>query len=262
MLNNSFRAVHIVGDLHGHKHSLRNAYNAGHVKENDLVICLGDVGINYGSQTNRRGERKSFAKFPFQFLFVYGNHEQRPEEIEGYVKTKVPELTANNWHENDCGTVYMDPEFPNQWFAIDGAAYIVGNMSLLTVGGATSIDKHLREPFRTWWPTENIRSKDITKALSHGAHGFSLILTHTCPEECIPVEDNYHNPDEKLLSELFNRLTWDYWFCGHWHINKDLEDSKFFFLNANLTNDDKLSFVTFDLTESDNDDDVTDTTLL
>lgn len=248
-----FRAVHIVGDIHGHKHSLWNAYNAGHIKENDIVICLGDVGINYGLQDNRRGERKSFAKFPFQFLFVYGNHEQRPEEIEGYVKTQISALTADNWHENDCGTVYMDPEFPNQWFAIDGAAYILNHMTFLTVGGATSIDRHRRQPFKSWWPTENIRSEDIKKALNHGAHDFSVILTHTCPEECIPVEDTYNNPDEKLLSELFNQLTWDYWFCGHWHLNAVLEEDKFYFLDANLTNDDKLTFVTFDLTTNNRD---------
>ncbi len=249
-MDTQFRAVHIVGDIHGHKHSLRKAYEAGYVQDNDLVICLGDVGINYGSETNRKGERDAFAKFPFQFLFLYGNHEQRPEEIESYVKVPVATLTKDGYFKNDCGVVYMDPSYPNQWFAIDGAAYMVGYLSILTVGGATSIDKHRRKPFQSWWPTENIRYQDIEKALNHGTNHFSLILSHTCPEELIPVEDKYNNPDEKLLSVLYEQLKWDYWFCGHWHMNEAIPEEGFYFLDANLTSDDKLTFITFNMEDT------------
>lgn len=241
----NFRAIHIVGDLHAHKHSIHKAYQAGHIKEDDLVICLGDVGINYGQETNRTGERKAFAKFPFQFLFVYGNHEQRPEELDNYQRTEIERLTKENYHVNDCGVVYMDPAYPNQWFAIDGAAYIINNSSFLTVGGATSIDRARRKPFQSWWPTENIRAADITKALNHGVTHFSIILSHTCPEVLIPFEDKYNNPDEKLLDVLYEQLTWDYWFCGHWHINKEIEKDSFYFLDANLSSDDTLTFTTF-----------------
>lgn len=241
--------IHIVGDLHGHKHSIRKAYQAGYIKENDLVICLGDVGINYGSETNRKGERDAFAKFPFQFLFVYGNHEQRPEEIESYLKLPVAALTKDDYYDNDCGMVYVDPSYPNQWFAIDGAAYIIGDSSFLTVGGATSIDKARRKPYQSWWPTENIRVEDINKALNHDTTHFTFILSHTCPEVLIPFEDKYNNPDEKLLNVLYEQLTWDYWFCGHWHIKKEVEEDNFYFLDANLSSDDTLTFTTFQLNE-------------
>jgi len=236
-MNRQFNRIHIVGDLHGHKHSLRNAWQAGWITNDDLVICLGDVGINYGTHSNRRGERKSFAKFPFQFLFIYGNHEQRPEEKLNYQLTQV-----------EIGEVYMDAEFPNQWFAVDGAAYQLGIYSFLTVGGATSIDKHRREAYKSWWPTENIRAADIYKALDHDTSHFSFILTHTCPESLIPFADKYNNPDEKLLDVLREQLTWDYWFCGHWHINETVPEENFYFLNANLNSIDKLAFVTFDAT--------------
>lgn len=61
------------------------------------------------------------------------------------------------------------------------------------------------------------------------------ILTHTCPSRYIPVEAFLSGVDqstidqstEMWLDSLADRLKYKRWLCGHWHIDKRIDNFRF-----------------------------------
>lgn len=112
--------VYITGDIHGdynrflelerfcHKHNLGM---------NDWIVCLGDVGLNYyGKDDPREWSIKTIAAdIPANLFCIHGNHERRPSRKDGYKLRKIC--------GDICGRVWYDPQYPNQYFAIDGEVY-------------------------------------------------------------------------------------------------------------------------------------------
>ena len=52
------------------------------------MIVLGDAGINYYANEQDIYLKNSLLQYPMTFFCIHGNHEERPENIEGY-KTKI-----------------------------------------------------------------------------------------------------------------------------------------------------------------------------
>ena len=60
-------------------------------------------------------------------------------------------------------------------------------------------------------------------------------MTHTCPEKYIPVEallpginqDFVDRSTERWLDAIEDKLSYDAWYCGHWHINKRADKMHF-----------------------------------
>lgn len=84
--------------------------------------------------------KEELAKLPITLFCVRGNHEKRPETIEGY-----REVT---WHG---GSVYMEEAFPNLIFAKDGEIYDIDGKKTIVIGGAYSIDKWYRLKMNYKW---------------------------------------------------------------------------------------------------------------
>ena len=63
------------------------------------------------------------------------------------------------------------------------------------------------------------------------------VLSHTCPyqyeprEAFLPMIDQSTVDDstEKWLEEIEQKLRYDHWFCGHWHIDKRIDRMHFLF---------------------------------
>ena len=91
----------------------------------------------------------------------------------------------------------------------------------------------------TWFedeqPSAEIK-RDVERTLARLNWRVDTMLTHTCPIKFTPTEAMFPGLDQKKIdksTELWldtieDRLTYDHWFCGHWHINKDL--GRFHFL--------------------------------
>ena len=103
--------IYITGDTHG---DFRK-FNHLNLKDEDIMIILGDVGINYYLDDYDRNLKERLSKYNFKFFFIQGNHEERPENISSY-------------HEVEMfgGQVYIEDEYPNLifdstsgWFAQD-----------------------------------------------------------------------------------------------------------------------------------------------
>ena len=71
--------------------------------ENDLIVILGDAGLNYyGNDKGDSGRKRNLNKWNVPILCVHGNHEMRPESLATY--------SEKEWNG---GTVYYEEEFPN-----------------------------------------------------------------------------------------------------------------------------------------------------
>lgn len=121
--------IYITGDTHGDFGRYFDFTDNNKLTENDVMIVLGDAGLNYYGD-ERDADRKHFVNsFPFITFCIHGNHEMRPSDISSY-KTK---MFCN-------GSVWYEEEYPNILFAKDGEVYQFGELSCIVIGGAYSIE--------------------------------------------------------------------------------------------------------------------------
>ena len=163
-------------------------------------------------------------------LCIHGNHEIRPASLPSY-RTK-------QWNG---GTVWVEEAFPRLLFAMDGEIFDLEGLRHLVIGGAYSVDKFYRlARGYGWWPDEQpsqeIKDKVIQTLCSCGWQ-VDTVLSHTCPyqyepqEAFLPMIDQSTVDDstEKWLEEIEQKLRYDHWFCGHWHIDKRVDRMHFLF---------------------------------
>lgn len=62
-----------------------------------------------------------------------------------------------------------------------------------------------------------------------------LVLSHTCPQKYVPIEAFMPGLDqafvdhstEEWLDQIEDKLDYNAWFCGHWHIDKRIDKMHF-----------------------------------
>ena len=225
---NEFDRIFITGDKHGDFLSLINDSVRCGYTEHDLLIILGDVGVNYygtaggGKKDNLAKERLS--QIPCTVLCIHGNHELRPTstEIAGQYR-KI------GWM-ND--TAYIEDAFPRLIFAEDGARYHINGRDFLVIGGAYSVDKWYRSQRRfRWFSDEQLTEEEMDslrqKVDAHGNRE-DIILAHTCPMDHRPLEcflsgiddSRVDTTTERFLQEITDSTEYNRFYCGHWHTDK------------------------------------------
>mgnify|MGYP001166037656 CR=1 FL=1 len=98
------------------------------------------------------------------------------------------------------------------------------------VGGATSIDAHLRVPGVSWWPDEQLSMVELHRMVElYRRHRPQVMVTHECPASVarelflrhykLAIEDrsNTREAFEVMLEIARPRL----WVFGHWHEWRD-----------------------------------------
>ena len=220
--------TYFYGDIHGNPKELCETCERIKVGHGDVLILLGDVGANYYGNKRDKLVKEMLDYIPPTILCIHGNHEQRPENIDGY------ELI--DWNG---GKVWVQPEYPSILFARDGDIYTIGKYRYLVIGGAYSVDKFYRlERGYGWWedeqPSAEIKAY-VEKQLEEKE--FDIILSHTCPFKYEPIEaflpmidqDSVDDSTERWLDDIENRVDYTAWFCGHWHIDKRIERVHFLY---------------------------------
>jgi 3-oxoacid CoA-transferase subunit A len=222
--------VYITGDTH--RDFRRVAAFCDRIEstaDNDVLVILGDAGINYFGGEQDRALKRQLAELPITLFCVHGNHEQRPETL-GYGETE--------WNG---GTVYQESEFPHLLFAKDGEIYTLGGKQCVAIGGAYSVDKPLRlaEGWH-WWPDEQptaeIRRR-VEDRLDAEDWCVDVVLSHTCPLQYIPREmfiggvdqADVDNSTEIWLGDIEGKLRYKRWDCGHYHTDKTIDRLRFLF---------------------------------
>ena len=219
----------ISGDIHGKIYSVTETIGELNLTPNDTIILLGDVGLNfYGNNYGDIHRKKRLNSRGVQIFCVHGNHEMRPESISTY--QEIP------WHG---GNVYVEEEFPNLLFAKDGEVYDFNGKKAVIIGGAYSVDKWYRLRNNLYWfadeqPSQEIKDR-VERKLNELGWRVDMVFSHTCPEKYIPLEallsgvdqSTVDNSTEKWLDTIEERLNYDDWYCGHWHINKRIDRMHF-----------------------------------
>lgn len=163
------------------------------------------------------------SRLPITLFCIHGNHEQRPEEITGYEEIE--------WHG---GLVWQEPECPNLLFACDGEIYEFGSKKALVIGGAYSVDKFSRLASGAPW-FDNEQPDDVTRervenALERRHWRVNYVFSHTVPLHAMPRhaflpgldQSQVDNFTEKWLQIIEDRLDYDGWYAGHFHVTESL----------------------------------------
>lgn len=222
--------VFYTGDPHGDVAEIVKFCRRMRLQSSDTLVILGDVGANYYLNERDKCVKEQLNSCGPTILCIHGNHECRPARISSYVL-----------HDWNGGQVYVQPEYPHVLFAMDGEVYTLESRDHLVIGGAYSVDKYYRlmRGFR-WWPDEQpdkATKVKVEQRLADRNWQVPIVLSHTCPFKYEPTEaflpgidqSSVDDSTERWLDTIDNRLTYDAWYCGHWHINKRIEKMHFLF---------------------------------
>lgn len=223
--------IYITGDIHGEVFRVAKAVEKFNIGSEDIIVLLGDVGMNYyGNNRGDKHRKKRMNKLGVPIFCIHGNHEMRPGTISSYREME--------WHG---GTVYVEDDYPNLLFSKDGDAYDLDGQKVIVIGGAYSVDKwHRLQCGLSWFPDEQPSEAikaSVEQKLGELNWKVDAVLTHTCPERYIPREaflssvnqSTVDNNTEQWLDTIVERLDYRAWFCGHWHINKRIDKMHFLF---------------------------------
>ena len=221
--------VYYIGDIHGKVTKVLNAVKNCGITRNDVIVILGDAGINYGG--NDRGDacvKRTLNDTGITIFSIHGNHERRPASIPTY-KTK-------EWRG---GTVWFEEDYPNLLFAKDGCIFDLEGRRTMVIGGAYSVDKFFRlETGAKWFPDEQPSPEiriQVENALEAEGWQIDQVISHTCPAKFTPIEafipwldqSTVDRSTEEWLDAIEDKLTYQRWLCGHWHIDKAVGDFRF-----------------------------------
>lgn len=210
--------IYITGDTHGNFERIVRFCREKKTSLKDIMIVLGDAGVNYYKDRRDVLLKEKLAKLPVTLFMIHGNHEERPQNIETY-KTK----------EYNSGVVYYEPKYPNLLFAKDGEIYDFNGLQTVVIGGAYSVDKMLRLIRGLhWFPDEqpNDKIKEyVERKLTERNWSVDVVLSHTAPLKYEPAEFLSDNIDqlkvdrstETWLDKIEDRLDYKRWYFGHYH---------------------------------------------
>ena len=224
---------YITGDCHG-RYTRFEQIKEYETNEVIGIICLGDFGINFYLNKNDRKMKKWLCEKYSNFIFylVRGNHEVRPE--------KIPNI---EWRYDDRvkNYVWVEIEFPNIRYLLDGGLYSFGNYQCLCIGGAYSVDKWYRLkraglteetniPQKSgWFQDEQLTTKEMLE-ISYDVKDLEVdfVFTHTSPLSYEPSDLFLNFVDqstvdksmEKWLDEIKEIVYWNTWCFGHYHADR------------------------------------------
>lgn len=215
--------VILTGDTHGEFDRIEDALEAYETTTDDVMIILGDVGLNYYLDERDDERKERLSRLPITLFCIYGNHEERPEEVPGYEEA--------SWHG---GIVLYQPAYPNILFAQDGEVYDFDGKKAVVIGGAYSPDKLSRlANGQRWFPTEQpdgAVKRRVERRLEQAGWKIDYVLSHTVPLHAVPYHAVQTDIDprtvdsstEEWLQKIEERLDYERWFAGHWHITEDI----------------------------------------
>jgi len=227
--------IFITGDVHGNpisRLSTKNFPEGKDLTRDDIVIITGDFGVFFCQDDEDDIKRqlhilKWLDKKPFTTLFIGGNHENWD--------------TLNALPLVDKYGVKMGQAAGHVFFIPNGTLFEFGGRKIFCFGGAMSTDRggldqngFYPEEGRSWWRDE-IPSKEQMDAavdtLESVDWKVDLVITHTMSSDCVKnfvFKERYHevrveDPVARFLNFVQEGLTYDKWYCGHFHVNKTYE---------------------------------------
>lgn len=224
--------IYITGDTHGQFTRIIDFCEKMNTSKQDILIILGDAGINFSGGNIDAYKKQILNSLPITIFAIHGNHEMRPYTIPSYKEI--------SWHN---GIIYCEQEYPNILFAKDGEIYDLDGKQTIVIGGAYSVDKNIRLSHGYgWWENEQ-PSKEIKdyveRQLASTDWKIDVVLSHTSPLKYEPVEmfisgidqSKVDKSTEIWLDKIEDKLSYQKWYCGHYHTEKKIDNLEIMFHN-------------------------------
>ena len=232
--------IYVTGDTHSDytRFSTENFPEQRGMTKEDFVIVCGDFG--YWRDDREQAYWMDWLESkPFTTLFVDGNHENFD------LLYRLPRETRYG------GEVHVVR--PSVLHLMRGQVFTFGGLTWFTMGGASSHDirdgildpkepdfeqrywllRRMRAMFRvkgvSWWAEEMPNSQEYADALSSLDRmnwKVDCILTHCGPSSIVRKIDPSYGSDQltNFLDMVNQRCQFIYWFFGHYHDNRIIDD--------------------------------------
>jgi len=202
-----------AGDWHGNAHRAYAVIRHAGIHGVSVVLQLGDFGFWVPSRDTDAYldvVERACLEYGVTLLWVDGNHEDH--------------VSLNDLPLNDFG---VRPIREHIFHLPRGFRWIWHGRTWMALGGAHSVDKHLRKEGRSWWPQEFLSDADIQRALSGGS--VDVIVAHDCPDRVdIPglAPDGFFPAAQIAVAEAHRHLVGtvvdatrpDVLLHGHYHV--------------------------------------------
>ena len=219
-------SIFVTGDIHASYDIAKlseSCFDTAGLTKDDYVIICGDFGLVWNNSASEQYWLRWLDARPFTTLFVDGNHE-------GFsLLNSLLETTWNGGAVHQVATSVLHLK-RGQLFNIDGCR-------IFTMGGATSseYDRTHRIQGKTWFTEEIPNEQERTTALETldaANWDCDFVITHCAPSSSAQGISEHtnrleiHPMDEYTdwLQTIQNRLTYRHWFCGHYHIDTQIQD--------------------------------------
>ena len=200
--------VYLISDVHG-KMDFKGLIEYVHTAEkDDLLIILGDVGLNFGSKEENRVFTEYFLSIQKNIAIVDGNHENF-----AYLKS-FPE---EDWHG---GRIHRLTE--NIVHLQRGNAFEIEGNRFFVFGGCKS--SQVWHTLGLYYPGEEPESAELALAYETiRKHNFSFdyILTHKY--EQTPPDATFCPELGALETYIDENVSFRHWYCGHSHRHRELD---------------------------------------
>ena len=219
-------SIFVTGDIHASYDIAKlseSCFDTAGLTKDDYVIICGDFGLVWNNSASEQYWLRWLDARPFTTLFVDGNHE-------GFsLLNSFLETTWNGGAVHQVATSVLHLK-RGQLFNIDGCR-------IFTMGGATSSedDRTHRIQGKTWFTEEIPNEQERTTALETldaADWDCDFVITHCAPSSSAQGISEHtdrlkiHPMDEYTdwLQTIQDRLTYRHWFCGHYHIDAQIQD--------------------------------------
>lgn len=217
--------IYITGDIHGNIEQLHYVMEKVNCKIENTMIQLGDFGGNYYLNKKDKKFKDEVYHYDMNWFVIRGNHDANPASNKNIIMVK---------RYDNIG--YIEPNYPNIFYAINGKVYNIENNKFLVLGGAYSVDKFYRlEKGYLWFGDEQMNEKEKQNFLDKNLDKVQNILSHTCPYSNIPRhlflsqidQSTVDNSMEHFLEQVKNKIEYKNWFFGHFHANEQIENNMY-----------------------------------
>lgn len=242
--------IWVTGDIHGDptRFSCSSFYEQKSLpeenKDRNFVIVCGDFGLiwDYHGENNMEKYYLNWLEQkPFTVLFVDGNHEN----FDRLYSYPVEEWHGGKVHKIRDNIIHL----------MRGECYTIAGKKFFTFGGASSHDisdgildkekdaakikaweKSYDKLFRvnkvSWWEQELPSEEEMENGIRNLEKinwKVDGVITHCTAESLVPsiYKDLVGYKSDILteyLEKIRNKLQYDFWICGHLHLNAKFTD--------------------------------------
>lgn len=207
--------MRLIGDCHGYYDRYMKI-----ISQSTNSVQIGDMGVGF---RNHHGEVTGNPPYDVMVAnnarFIRGNHDN-------------PGVCRNH----------------KQWIPDGHMETTPNGTRIMYIGGALSIDKHMRTEGYNWWPDEELSYYALDRIMQdYIKFKPDIMITHECPNfVAYQISRGNLYEDDSITRKAFDNF-WEahqptYHFFGHWHQNWQYTEGKTKFICI-----DELNYVDLDV---------------